>query len=81
MRRCLAVLVSISLAAAIIAAQDSACPALQREALANIVSRCADQAAGTLCLAHPTVAAIPRSPSLDASALQQPRGYAAGRQP
>ncbi|MYD09498.1 MAG: SH3 domain-containing protein [Chloroflexi bacterium] len=67
MRRWLAVLVFISLAAAI-AAQDNACPALQTEALNNIASRCADQAAGTLCLGHPTVAAIQRPPSSSAAA-------------
>lgn len=71
MWRCLAVLVFISLAA-VAAAQDSACPALQREALANIASRCADQEPGTLCLGHPTVSAISRSPDPDSSALQQP---------
>ena len=71
MKRCLAVLVFISLAAAI-AAQDSACPALQMQALTNIVSRCADQEAGTLCLGHPTVAAIQRSPNLGAAARRQP---------
>lgn len=71
MRRCLAVLVFISLAATV-AAQDSACPSLQAEALANIVSSCAEQAPGTLCLGHPTVAALQRQPDLDAPALQQP---------
>ena len=71
MKRCLAVLVFISLAAAI-AAQDSACPTLQTEALNNIVSRCVDQEAGTLCLGHPTVAAIQRPPDPGSSALQLP---------
>lgn len=62
MKRCLAVLVFFSLAAAI-AAQDSACPALQTQALNNIVSRCADQDAGAICLGHPTVSAIRRLPA------------------
>ncbi len=72
MRRCLAVLVFISLAAAIVIAQDSACPALQREALGNIVSLCAQQEAGTLCLGHSTVSAINRPPIPETSALRQP---------
>lgn len=69
MKRCLAVLIFITLAAAI-AAQDNACPALQTQALTNMVSRCAGQSAGTLCLGHPTVAAIQRPPSASAAALQ-----------
>ena len=71
MKRCLAVLVFISLAAAI-AAQDNACPTLQTEALNNIVSRCGSQAAGTLCLGHPTVTAIQRSPNSQAQPRNSP---------
>lgn len=71
MRRCLAVLVAISLSAGV-AAQESTCPDMHTEALANIASRCASQAAGSLCLAHPTVAAIKRPPDPGSSAWQQP---------
>ena len=71
MRRCLAVLVFISLAAAT-AANDTVCPALQTEALSSIIAGCAEQEAGTLCLGHPTVAAIPRPPGSSAGALRQP---------
>lgn len=72
MRRCLAVLVFISLATAVVAAQDSACPALQAEALNAIVSHCAEQESGTLCPGHPTVSVIKRPPILETSAPQQP---------
>lgn len=72
MRRCLAVLVFISLAAAVITAQDSACPALQGEALDNIVSHCAEQEPGSLCLGQPTVSAINRPPIPETSARRQP---------
>lgn len=71
MRRGLAVLLGISLTVAV-AAQDSACPALQAEALANIVSGCAEQASSTFCVSHPTVSVIKRPPNLDPSARQQP---------
>ncbi len=71
MRRCLGVLLAISLATAV-AAQESACPATQTEALAAIVSHCAEQSPGTLCLGHPTVAAIQGQSDLDSPTLHQP---------
>ena len=71
MRRCLAVLVVISLAVSV-SAQDSACPALQADALAAIASHCAEQEPGTLCLGHPTVEAIQQSQDPDSSNPQQP---------
>ena len=81
MKRCLAVLVFISLAAAI-AAQDSACPALQTEALNNIVSRCVDQEAGT---ALPRPSHRRRHPAAARPRAHQPcspatRRYPAARQ-
>lgn len=39
-------------------AQDSTCPALQNEALANLAEACAEQEAGALCLGHPTVTPV-----------------------
>lgn len=50
----------ILLIVAPVAAQDDTCPTMQEEALANILARCVDQAASTLCFGHPTVSAVPR---------------------
>ena len=71
MKCCLAVLLGLSLIGAAVA-QESTCPAMQAEALANIVSRCADQETGTLCLGGPTVAVIQRPSESDVSGWNQP---------
>ena len=54
-------------------AQDSICPAMQNEALANISERCPEQEAGTLCLGHPTVTpVIHRGAASSAAQLAEP---------
>ncbi len=55
------ILALILLRAAIASAQGESCPALQNEAQANILTHCAEQEPGTLCLGHPTVSAVWRS--------------------
>ncbi len=54
------------------AAQDSACPAMQEMALANIQTFCAGQASGTLCLGYPTVSPTLRAEASESVLLSQP---------
>lgn len=53
-------------------AQDNSCPAMQQEALANIVAHCAEQEAGTLCLGGATVTPVFRQSAERAAALDAP---------
>ena len=62
----------ILLNTALSAAQDSACPAMQVEAQANILAHCADQEPGTLCFGHPTVSAVWRPGAAAADSFRQP---------
>ncbi len=71
-RRWLTFCLLLLLSRAWAAAGDSSCPAEQNEALGNIVSHCADQAAETLCFGHPTVSALQRELTSDAPNFTQP---------
>ena len=53
-------------------AQESACPKMQEEALANIIERCAEQEAGTLCFGAPTVTPVLRQPLASAEPFDEP---------
>lgn len=53
-------------------ALDQSCPAMQQEALANIVERCAEQEAGTLCLGGATVTPVYRQSAERPAALDAP---------
>ena len=53
-------------------AQGQACPAMQEEALANLVAHCADQEAGTLCLGGATVTPVYRQSAERAALLDAP---------
>lgn len=68
MRR-LAALALILLVFGAALAQESACPALQDQALANIAQRCAEQEAGTLCLGGATVTPVLRRSAAVAASL------------
>ena len=71
MRR-LAALALILLSFANALAQAAACPALQSQALANIIEHCADQATGSLCLGQETVSPVLRPSATVATALRAP---------
>ena len=72
MRKPLVFILLWLLCAPLAAAQDSACPAMQQQAFANIQAFCAQQASGTLCLGHPTVSPTLRAEASDSGALLQP---------
>ncbi|MCY3798885.1 MAG: SH3 domain-containing protein [Chloroflexi bacterium] len=73
MRR-IALLALTALFAASATGQDSACPALQESALANIAQLCAEQEAGTLCLGGATVTPVYRDRAEAAASFDQPGG-------
>ena len=50
---------TVCLFTVVLAAQDDACPAMQRSAFANISSLCVDQAPVSLCHGNPTVSIMP----------------------
>ena len=53
-------------------AQESACPALQQAAFENIVERCAEQEASTVCLGQATVSPVLRGSMSAARLLNEP---------
>ncbi len=71
MRR-VALVIIVFLLAASGAAQGEACPALQQNAAAQVVSVCAEQAAGSLCHGQATVTPVLRRSTVRAGALDAP---------
>ena len=71
MRRWLAPLVLL-LSSALALAQGESCPAMQEIGLANIAERCAEQAAGTLCLGGATVSPVLWRPEASGGRLDEP---------
>ncbi len=62
----------IVLLSTIASAQETTCPAMQDQALANIAAHCAEQEPGTLCLGHDTVTAVHQPPPPANASMQQP---------